>query len=710
MNFEDSFLDFADIEQEYVRGPCLPNARILLGYAVNVLRGVEAASDEADALICWLARNRERLGLSPALFDKTDGERGRRNTQSGSIGSHRWRAISKAVTERFERAETPAPTPDVADIEAGLQNVVNALNLLGLDAALFALFYRYRTDSLFERLFDALATARRRSCVLRRYPDIFALLLNVTAAEINIHIRSDSLLMTSGAVVIDRDGDIRIPGSVCSLVERCGHGNIDVRGELLGKRLHANLPWSAFRHLGQEIEIARSVLRNAVASAGTKAAQKGVHILIYGSPGTGKTECAQSLAHELNVPLYAIGEQSPEGHEPDRGARLSSMLLAQRIGGGSPVLYLFDEAEDLFRPRTREREADPKIFIHRLLESSTVPTIWAANELEAFSPALLRRMTMCIEVRLPGQARRAELWQDLAIEEGVAMDQATAGRLARLIPSAPSVARTALRAARLADGRAETAALVAGGIARAIGHGRAPVPEMDDQAGFNPDLSNADAHLGEIARRLARPEASRAVSLLLAGPPGTGKTAYARHLASCMGLEIIQKRGSDLFGPYVGQTEARIAAAFAEARSAGAFLLFDEADSLLLDRTNAVRGWELSQVNEMLTWMEHHNLPFACTTNLPDRLDKASLRRFLVRVNFSFLRSDQASTLFELHFRQPAPVALGRLDRLTPADFSRVAARCAILGQEMSASDLVAQLATESEGREGAARLIGFSR
>ena len=34
-------------------------------------------------------------------------------------------------------------------------------------------------------------------------------------------------------------------------------------------------------------------------------------------------------------------------------------------------------------------------------------------------------------------------------------------------------------------------------------------------------------------------------------------------------------------------------------------LIFDEADSFLFDRREAVRSWEVTQVNEMLTWMEH---------------------------------------------------------------------------------------------------------
>ena len=60
---------------------------------------------------------------------------------------------------------------------------------------------------------------------------------------------------------------------------------------------------------------------------------------------------------------------------------------------------------------------------------------------------------------------------------------------------------------------------------------------------------------------------------------------------------------------WVGGTERNIADAFAEARDAEAFLVFDEADSLLADRRLAERHWEVSQVNEMLTWMESHPYP-----------------------------------------------------------------------------------------------------
>ena len=104
---------------------------------------------------------------------------------------------------------------------------------------------------------------------------------------------------------------------------------------------------------------------------------------------------------------------------------------------------------------------------------------------------------------------------------------------------------------------------------------------------------------------------------------------------------VFEKRASDLLSKWVGETEQQIAAAFAEARDAGAFLIFDEADSLLADRRGAHRSWEVSQVNEMLTWMESHPLPFACTTNFAEHLDTATLRRFVFKVRLDYVAPEQ---------------------------------------------------------------------
>jgi transitional endoplasmic reticulum ATPase len=124
----------------------------------------------------------------------------------------------------------------------------------------------------------------------------------------------------------------------------------------------------------------------------------------------------------------------------------------------------------------------------------------------------------------------------------------------------------------------------------------------------------------------------------LDGPAGTGKSAWARHLARQLGLPVHQKRASDRLSMWGGGSEKAIARALSDARAEGALLIFDEADSLLADRRNAAHQWEVSQVNEMLTWMENHPLPFVCTTNLAEKLDPATQRRFTFRIRFDWLQ------------------------------------------------------------------------
>ncbi len=49
--------------------------------------------------------------------------------------------------------------------------------------------------------------------------------------------------------------------------------------------------------------------------------------------------------------------------------------------------------------------------------------------------------------------------------------------------------------------------------------------------------------------------------------------------------------------------EKRMANAFEAALVFDAILVINEVDSLLFDRTQTVRSWEVTQVNVMLTWI-----------------------------------------------------------------------------------------------------------
>ena len=172
-------------------------------------------------------------------------------------------------------------------------------------------------------------------------------------------------------------------------------------------------------------------------------------------------------------------------------------------------------------------------------------------------------------------------------------------------------------------------------------------------------------------------------------------------------MAVEERRGSDLLDPYVGGTEANIAAAFRDAGRAGALLLIDEADDFLFDRRRAERSWERGMVNEMLRAMERQQGPFVATTNLGDMLDPAAQRRFTLHVRFRALTPTRAAALFAATFGQGLPAGTEPLDALTPGDFAVVADRARLLG-ESDPHALVRDLRGEAEARGERGGRAGF--
>jgi SpoVK/Ycf46/Vps4 family AAA+-type ATPase len=234
-------------------------------------------------------------------------------------------------------------------------------------------------------------------------------------------------------------------------------------------------------------------------------------------------------------------------------------------------------------------------------------------------------------------------------------------------------------------------------------------PSATVPAPFNPLLANADVDLAALERRMKEPSAPRDLSMFLYGPPGTGKSAFARHLAEAMDLEPMFRRASDLLSKWIGETERRLAEAFAEAREDHRFLIIDEAEPFLWSRSGGSRSWEVSMVDEFLVQMESHPMPLACTSNLLEAVDSAALRRFTLKVKFDFLSRPQVENAYRHFFARPAPAALGELTSLTPSDFAAVIKQCRALGSDpIDDARLVSMLEREIAVKNGPSRRIGF--
>ena len=123
--------------------------------------------------------------------------------------------------------------------------------------------------------------------------------------------------------------------------------------------------------------------------------------------------------------------------------------------------------------------------------------------------------------------------------------------------------------------------------------------------------------------------------VLLAGPPGNGKTTLAEALAHALNVPLLSVRYEAVIGSYLGETAQRIAQVFAHARSRHCLLFFDEFDSIGKERGDLHETGEIKRVVSSLL-LNIDALPsyvvVVTATNHPELLDRAVWRRFDVRL------------------------------------------------------------------------------
>ncbi len=126
------------------------------------------------------------------------------------------------------------------------------------------------------------------------------------------------------------------------------------------------------------------------------------------------------------------------------------------------------------------------------------------------------------------------------------------------------------------------------------------------------------------------------------GPPGTGKTFFAKAVATALNATVIVVSGPELKSKWVGESEENLRRVFRRARmNAPTVLVFDEIDAFATARgTYQGSGVEHSMVNQLLTEMDgfrKNEMIFVIgTTNLLESVDAALLRpgrfEFLIEI------------------------------------------------------------------------------
>ena len=679
--------------------------RLLITYAANMARRLDYPSSEARKLL-------KEAGMGDAFRHVRECEATSRFIEFVSEAR-----LSRVTWEKFREAMDEL-SQAVANVPPDLlaRRVHHLGELLGLarEDVLILEFWLFAGESYgIQRLLEFVAHDGWRrpgshSVHVTNCHVPFALGMGVETFRQRLSM--DAPLVRAGLIA-------QTDGGSCSLVDRLNNlkwnidKNTDVRELLLGKAHLPELPWSDFDHLGRNRDDVETILRGAL-----ERGARGVNILVHGPSGTGKTTFCQTLAAQVGASLFGVGEADQRGLEPSRAERLAELRLTQNLlADGRRSVLLMDEMEDVltsnFMPlwlfgRSRKRShGTSKVYLNRLLERTPVPTLWVTTEAGDIDPSILRRMVFALEIRLSPPRIRAGIWSRQLARHGIEVNVAQARSLAEEFDATPGVAEGAAAAGELGGGGFELVRRSVKSLSRVLNCDR---PRVRGSVDFDLSLMNADINLAALADRLVS-SGARQFSLCLQGPPGTGKSAFVRYLAERMELEILHRRASDLLDRYVGSTERNIANAFAEARENEAFMVFDEADSLLADRRGARRSWEVTQVNEMLTWMESHPLPFACTTNYAEWLDSATLRRFVFKVTLGYLSPKMAAAAFRTWFAMRPPPGLGALAALTPGDFDVVRRKAALLGQLDDAQALLAMLRSECDVKPGRKIVVGFA-
>jgi len=126
--------------------------------------------------------------------------------------------------------------------------------------------------------------------------------------------------------------------------------------------------------------------------------------------------------------------------------------------------------------------------------------------------------------------------------------------------------------------------------------------------------------------------------ILLAGPPGNGKTSLAEALANELMVPFLVVRYEGVIGSYLGETAVRLKKIFENVRSRHCVLFFDEFDTVGKERGDIHETGEIKRVVSSLL-LQMDALPsyviVITASNHPELLDRAVWRRFQIRLQLS---------------------------------------------------------------------------
>jgi transitional endoplasmic reticulum ATPase len=373
-------------------------------------------------------------------------------------------------------------------------------------------------------------------------------------------------------------------------------------------------------------------------------------ILLYGPPGVGKTYLAGAIAGQFGLSFIHVSTGDLVSSLVG-GSQRNIEKAFQTALDNLPCLLFFDEFDSVAQRRDQNPDQEARRTVNQLLTSleahrdeRRLLVMAATNSVEHLDPAIVRpgRFDRHIRIDLPdADARRAvfrtELDDrpadpDIDLEELV---RRTEGMTPAAIERIVDVA--AIEVFKRATESGEQLHLDEESLLDAIErHGGQDRPTMErwtwDSLVLDPAI---ESQLRQLQAVIEDPESAERfgveppTGLLLAGPPGTGKTTVAKVLAAQARSSFYPISGADVMSKWVGESERNIRQLFERARSNRPSIVFIDEIDAIAGRRGELQSHD-SQVNQLLSEIDgmagQRGMFVIGATNRPDQIDPALLR------------------------------------------------------------------------------------
>jgi transitional endoplasmic reticulum ATPase len=460
-------------------------------------------------------------------------------------------------------------------------------------------------------------------------------------------------------------------------------------------------------------------------------------ILLYGPPGVGKTFFAEAIAGEYKLRFIHVSTGDLVGSLVGQSARNIDKAF-QRAIENLPCLLFFDEFDSVAQRREGTPDQESRRTVNQLLTSleqyrdeRELLVMAATNSIEHLDPAVIRpgRFDRHIRIDLPDAAARREIFRaelddrpaarQLDLDELVRRTEGmTPAAIAKVVDTAAlDVFREAAQTGKSLE--LDTQHLL-GAVERYGGQDRPTVEHWTWESLILPEPIKAQ--LQQLQAVIEDPESARRfgveppTGLLLAGPPGTGKTTVAKVLAAQAHCSFYPVSGADVMSKWVGESEQNISRLFERARENRPSIVFIDEIDAIAGRRGGLETHD-SHVNQLLSEIDgvsgQRGVFVIGATNRPDQLDPALLRGGRLSRTIVLGLPDEPARLAMLRLHTARmPTVRVRLEELahetegmSPADLKSLAQEAALAAMTRGDGNGGAARVTHEDFEEALARL-----